>query len=232
MAWCPKCKYEYREGITVCADCGCELVEDLSLILDKKEEEPFVYENIDPKYINPDEESFEFEYDEDESEEDNEPAEPYINKEEQAEDNKSSAWTLLIVGFGGLAAVVCFFLKIIPNDMTDSGRYMISGVMGVLFFLFIIMGFVALRNSRLFMKEAYTENNLTETIKKWVIANTDKLSVDEKLGFTDETEELRYFGRIKELKQMVNNQYMNLDSSYVDRVIEEVYPDIFEKKEF
>lgn len=25
--WCPKCKIEYREGITVCADCGTELVE-------------------------------------------------------------------------------------------------------------------------------------------------------------------------------------------------------------
>ncbi|MDD7402340.1 MAG: hypothetical protein SO170_09730 [Butyribacter sp.] len=26
--WCPKCKIEYREGITVCADCGTELVEE------------------------------------------------------------------------------------------------------------------------------------------------------------------------------------------------------------
>ena len=25
--WCPKCKMEYRKGITVCADCGSELVE-------------------------------------------------------------------------------------------------------------------------------------------------------------------------------------------------------------
>lgn len=27
MAWCPKCKNEYREGITVCADCGIALVD-------------------------------------------------------------------------------------------------------------------------------------------------------------------------------------------------------------
>ena len=25
--WCPKCKTEYRDGITVCADCGTPLVE-------------------------------------------------------------------------------------------------------------------------------------------------------------------------------------------------------------
>lgn len=28
MPWCPQCKNEYREGITVCADCGCELIPD------------------------------------------------------------------------------------------------------------------------------------------------------------------------------------------------------------
>ena len=28
MPWCPRCKSEYREGFTVCADCGCQLVED------------------------------------------------------------------------------------------------------------------------------------------------------------------------------------------------------------
>ena len=28
MPWCPKCKSEYREGVTVCADCGGPLVEE------------------------------------------------------------------------------------------------------------------------------------------------------------------------------------------------------------
>ena len=27
--WCPKCKNEYRAGITVCADCGTKLLEFL-----------------------------------------------------------------------------------------------------------------------------------------------------------------------------------------------------------
>ncbi|MDE7327886.1 MAG: hypothetical protein K2N63_16690 [Lachnospiraceae bacterium] len=33
--WCPKCKNEYRAGITVCADCGTKLVE----VLDRTEED-------------------------------------------------------------------------------------------------------------------------------------------------------------------------------------------------
>lgn len=32
--WCPKCKMEYREGITVCADCGTELVQELINLVD------------------------------------------------------------------------------------------------------------------------------------------------------------------------------------------------------
>ena len=31
MAWCPKCKSEYRDGFTVCADCGSELVDEATL---------------------------------------------------------------------------------------------------------------------------------------------------------------------------------------------------------
>lgn len=28
MPWCPKCSNEYKEGVKVCADCGCELIDD------------------------------------------------------------------------------------------------------------------------------------------------------------------------------------------------------------
>lgn len=33
MPWCPKCKNEYREGITTCSDCNVPLVEDLSEVV-------------------------------------------------------------------------------------------------------------------------------------------------------------------------------------------------------
>lgn len=33
MPWCPKCKNEYREGITTCSDCNVELVDDLSEVV-------------------------------------------------------------------------------------------------------------------------------------------------------------------------------------------------------
>lgn len=35
--WCPKCQNEYIEGITTCAECGCELVDSLPEKIDKSE---------------------------------------------------------------------------------------------------------------------------------------------------------------------------------------------------
>lgn len=37
MPWCPVCKNEYKEGVSVCADCGTELVDTL-----KKQEDVFL----------------------------------------------------------------------------------------------------------------------------------------------------------------------------------------------
>ena len=33
--WCPKCRNEYIDGVSTCVDCGCELVEELPVEIDK-----------------------------------------------------------------------------------------------------------------------------------------------------------------------------------------------------
>lgn len=222
MAWCPKCKCEYVDGIKVCADCGCELVASLNEGTEEKE----AAQETAPVFPT---EGDDFEFDEEE------PSPKYhslyINNEERAEENRTSAYTLLVVGGVGLVLIILFFTDVINLHLTLISKYMITGVMGVLFILFIIMGIVSMKNSRILKKKASKENMLTMEIRKWCKENLNKEQVDAQLECSDQPEELKYFQRFDYMKKAIQNQFMNLDEAYLDRLIEEAYPEIFEGNE-
>ena len=144
MAWCPNCKCEYVEGIKVCADCGCELVEELP-----DEKRQAVLPELQEYFPEEDGESADREdMAEDWQEEDESVSEPessyrhfYVNNEEKAEDNKTSAYTLLTVGSLGFLVIILIFFDVIHIYMSLTNKYIVTGVMGVLFLLFIIMYF-------------------------------------------------------------------------------------------
>lgn len=229
MGWCPKCKYEYKEGIKVCADCGSELVDDLSLVLDKNDE----IEDIDPNDLIALAESFELTMDEEDytdipNVEHINKSGVYVNNQEKAEENKTSAFTLISVGVIGLVLIALFFFDILPINLPKFNKYMITGVMGAMFLLFFVMGLVSLRNFKVFKNNASTENRLSDEIKNWCKNNFNKETVDGKFDFKDEPDEIRYFQRFKYIKDNINSQFMNLDEAYVDRLVDEIYSDIFE----
>ena len=106
---------------------------------------------------------------------------------------------------------------------------MISGVMGALFLLFIIMGCVSLRSARIFEKKAGSENNLTNEIKKWCMTNLSAEDIDQALHFDQEEEEAKYFARTEKVKELISGKFMNLDQDYLERLADEIYASIFEK---
>lgn len=224
MAWCPKCKSEYVEGVERCSDCDCELVEALEEIQEMTswEKEIAARAGIMQQM--------------EETEENQEPTEKsvftgvYVNHSERAEENRTSAYTLLLVGAIGFVLVILFFLDLLPIHMTVISKYMISGVMGVMFILFIIMGIISMKNYRILEKKAKTENNLTQEIRKWCLENITATKIDSEFDGTEVVEEeLKYFGRVDRMKCLIQNQFMNLDEAYLERLIDEIYPEIFEK---
>ena len=154
-----------------------------------------------------------------------------MNNEERAEENRTAAYTLLLVGGVGLVLIVLFFFDVINLHMALTSKYMITGVMGALFVLFIIMGIVSMKNSRILIQKASKENNLTMEIRKWYKENLKKEQVDALLELGEQPEELKYFQRFDYMKKAIQNQFMNLDEAYLDRLIEEAYPEIFEEEE-
>ena len=241
MAWCPKCKSEYVEGMTRCADCNCELVDSLqeqqkmtaweeevtlrAIQLKQKEEQAKVDEEVLVNALEEMAASGEFEFEE--------PIEkpkhvmPYMNNEEQAMEHKASAHSLLVIGLIGLIFIILLFFDVLPIRMATVNKYIVSGVMGALFTLFLVMGVVSLKKSKVLAKRAKKENNLTKEIKKWCKEFMTAQEIDAQLSL-EETEEVKYFQRFDKMKEIIQNQFMYLDDGYLDRLIDEIYPEIFE----
>ena len=136
--WCPKCKTEYIDGITKCADCGVDLVEELpatsydDLSGETREKLSHIKAVEESKStLNPKEGSTR-----------------YIDKRSQYEEMKSSAYTFLFVGVLGILAMILIALDIIPLHMAAYMRVIMAIVMGGLFLFFLFIGVQSFRKMK------------------------------------------------------------------------------------
>lgn len=279
MSWCPNCKNEYREGITICADCGCELVaseevqEGERLIFGEKEQmeelKRFLeWNNLEGISLRLDEEDGMYEllvqkadkqkaaqiaavYLQQEAARSRETAEQegaeeeeteqekvsytgiYENSAEKAADNRSSAWILFVVGGIGMLVLILGMTGILPLPIGGSDKYMIYGVMSAVFLVFLVMGVISMRNSKVFAQKAESENSLRQTLVDWCEEHMNAEEIDAGLMESEEdcSEELLYFRRFEKMKELLNYQFVNLDQAFLDNFIDEQYEKVFGKEQ-
>lgn len=155
----------------------------------------------------------------------------YTSSTVRAEENRTAAWTQLIVGGLGLLVMILGFLGVIPLKIGNP--YMFYGVMCSLFLFFVIMGFVSMKSARALAKTAESENSLKDAINTWYQQNLTAESVDAELGEDEDLpEEMLYFKRTQIIKDKLNHQFMNLDQVFLDHMIDnEIYDYIYTGKE-
>lgn len=153
----------------------------------------------------------------------------YMDNKERAAENRSSAWTLLLVGGLGLVFVILGFLGFLPFNVSGPSRIVVYGMMGLLFLIFVIMGFVSLKNSKTYENQAKEDNELESTLKDWCKQAFANGRIDTMLGMEmmGASEEEVYFKRTAAMKMMIKGQFVNLDDSFIDHFIDEMYDEFF-----
>ncbi len=153
---------------------------------------------------------------------------PYEDTAKIAEEYKSGADSLLIVGVIGIIALVLLHLGVIPVSLPAFTKWLITGVMGFLFVIFVFMG-VASRKSYSNLKEqASSDHNTKEDVINYLKENVKPEEFDADLIADEPGMEILYFRRMEKLKAMVFAYAEGIDVSFAEYILEEVYPDIFE----
>lgn len=153
----------------------------------------------------------------------------YQDKKAKAEDFKSSAYTLLLVGIIGIAALVLLELGVFPFRLAAPQKYITYGVMGALFVIFIVMGIASFRSAKQYVTEAATEEELTAKVKAWAKETITAESVKEAIYFEENTpDEEKYFKYFEYLKAAVIQEFGTLNGAYLEAICEELYAELFE----
>lgn len=221
MPWCPKCKSEYVEGITECADCKILLVDELV----ETTEEAVEAVAIDDMPV--------IEVEDDGREDIEKPSfvRKYENYHEKADNFKSSAYTLITVGILGMIALILLYLDVLPIHYYGAGKYLTCIVMGGLFIIFTVVGVKSFHSAKQYESLALHEDAMTENIKKWVLENVDakKIMQNEKEKNPNMGEEMKYFFYFGALKKQVSQAFPEASEEYLDNLLEELYEQLFER---
>ena len=161
------------------------------------------------------------------------PASLYQKKSEKADDMKNSAIALILVGVVGMILVILVFTGVISLNQTLYGKIITCSVMGFLFLVLIVLGFLSIKSFKLLKKNASEEDKMTEEIEKWYKESLTKDIIDNNLFTAEErkaSDEEKYFKRIAKISSLLNDKFMNLENTYSDHITEDIYSYIFENE--
>lgn len=218
MSFCPKCKAEYINGRTDCADCQVPLVESLDDIPDdiSVPEDTYVRDSLPD---NTDDSA-------DEEESRPERIHAFVSKKEKYKDYISTAYTFLIVGIAGIILSTLNLFHIVTF-------FRISGPSSILFYIvmygmfgiFIFVGINAFTNSKRIKKEAGDEDNFLGSLDDFIKSTVNNdLFLDVDMNVSDEE---IYFQRTEILKKLISGRYPDIDAALLEKTVDELYDNIF-----
>ena len=155
---------------------------------------------------------------------------PFKKASDRAEDLKSSAYTLLIVGVFGLIAAFLFYIGAIPVNFTTAGRYVTTITMSAMFILFLITGINSVRKIGPLNEEAEREEQKIEEIRSFFFDEYDRDKLDALVNADKGESEDEYFLRVRHIKDIINDRFLGLDPSFLEYIVDDIYTELYEEK--
>jgi len=156
---------------------------------------------------------------------------PFVKASERAENYRSSAYALLLIGILGIIALLLIAAGIISISIADNIKVISFITMLLLFLVFTFMGIKALKDAKKFAADSEKEDQLSADIRSWFLEQYTKEVLDEAADVCytpDIPEEMKYFKRINYMKAAVIKQFGDLDASFLDKNTEDLYTEIYE----
>lgn len=237
MPFCPKCKYEFVDGIKKCNECGCDLVDSLDDITNESDEEIMDNENIinaeledgnlGETYESLEDGNVPFDK-EDEESRFMSSAKTYQKLSDKYEDVKSSAYTLILVGGVGLFVMILQWINVIKFPISSQTKWLFNSVLGGMFIIFLAAGIVSFMHAKKVKIEADIEDELINKINQFAKENITKEIIDKEVP-QDDSVEILFFNRAEVIKNILMHEFEDADEALIDELIENIYQSIYEE---
>ena len=107
-------------------------------------------------------------------------------------------------------------------------KIMLCIVMGVMLLIFFVIGIVSLRQLKTLGTQAEKENDLSSEIISWFTSTYSAKDIDESMDEEVFDQDL-YFKRYEIMTCLLSKQYPDLEETFLDHLVEELYGNLFEE---
>lgn len=226
MSFCPKCKSEYINGRTHCADCGAVLVESLEAVF----EEPI---DIEPENEEIAEQSESYDTFEETKEAEPEEEKPqrvrnFVSKREKYKDYQSTGLMFMIVAAAGITLITLNLLGIITIYKTSgASSVLFYCVMYAMFAIFIFVGFSSFKSAAKIKEASVSEEAFLRELNHYIETNitTSLFDFNEE---ADMPQEELYFKRTALIRSILTEHYPDIDESLLEQSVDTAYDKLFQ----
>lgn len=156
-----------------------------------------------------------------------EPAALYEDKNNKAEDAKSSAIALILVGGLGLVFIVLLVLDYLPIHLFGLGKHLVSAIMAAMFLVFIAMGFSSIKTYKKYLGIAEEEQKNIEQIMDLLAQHMSREAIDAKLAGEPEEMPQIYYSRLALIKEFLEVHYGGLEPALLEKLADDWYEELY-----